>query len=44
MGLVVKHRKKYISKKKRWDKKTITDEKVIVRDYAIGNKKELRRA
>lgn len=44
MGLVVKHRKKYLSKKKRWDKKTILDEKAIVRDYAVGNKTELRRA
>lgn len=43
MGLVVKHRKKFVSHKKRWDKKTITDEVTLVTDYALKNKKEIRK-
>ncbi len=43
MGSVVKHRKKYVSHKKRWDKKTIVDEAVLVNDYALKNKTEIRR-
>lgn len=44
MGLPIKHRKKFISHKKRWDKSTITEEEVLVRDYALKNKKEIRKA
>ena len=43
MGAPIKHRKKYISHKKRWDKQTIVDEAVLVKDYALKNKKEIRK-
>lgn len=43
MGLPIKHRKKYISHKQRWDKKTIEDEAVLVNDYSLKNKKEIRK-
>ncbi|MFW5704307.1 MAG: 30S ribosomal protein S4 [Nanoarchaeota archaeon] len=43
MGLPIKHRKKFVSHKKRWDKQTIVDEGVLVSDYALKNKKEIRR-
>ena len=43
MGLPIKHRKKYVSHKKRWDKQTIEDEKVLVTDYALKNKREIRK-
>jgi small subunit ribosomal protein S4 len=44
MGVIAKHRPKYISHKKRWDKQTILDEAVLTKDYAIRNKKEIRKA
>ncbi len=44
MGIVKKLRKKYVFHKKRWDKKTIDDEKILTTDYALKNKKEIRRA
>ena len=43
MGLPVKHRKKYISHKKRWDKSTIISEADLVKNYALKNKKEIRK-
>ena len=43
MGLPIKHRKKYISHKKRWDKNTILSEATLVKDYALKNKKEIRK-
>lgn len=43
MGLPAKIRKKYISHKQRWDKNTILTEAELVRDYALKNKKEIRR-
>jgi small subunit ribosomal protein S4 len=43
MGIAVKHRKKYISHKKRWDKQTILEEATLVKDYALKNKKEIRK-
>jgi small subunit ribosomal protein S4 len=43
MGLAKKHRKKYVSHKKRWDKKTIEDEAVLMNDYALKNKKAIRK-
>lgn len=43
MGLPIKHRKKYVSHKKRWDKATIVGEKDLVKDYALKNKKEIRK-
>lgn len=43
MGLPIKHRKKFVSHKKRWEKSTIVSEKDLVRDYALKNKKEIRR-
>lgn len=43
MGLPVKHRKTFISHKKRWDKATILDESKLVEDYALKNKKEIRK-
>ncbi len=43
MGLPIKHRKKYVSHKKRWDKQTIEDEKVLVTDYTLKNKREIRK-
>lgn len=44
MGLAIKQRKKYVSHKKRWDKRTIEEEAVLVNDYALKNKKEIRKA
>ena len=43
MGLPIKHRKKYISHKKRWDKSTIDEETILVKDYGLKNKKEIRK-
>ncbi len=43
MGLPIKHRKQYVSHKKRWDKTTIVDEAKLVEDYALKNKKEIRK-
>ena len=43
MGLPVKSRKQYISHKKRWDKNTIIVEKELVKNYALKNKKEIRK-
>ena len=43
MGLPAKQRKKYISHKKRWDKSTIVAEADLVRNYALKNKKEIRK-
>lgn len=43
MGIPIKHRKKFISHKKRWDKSTIVNEAVLVQDYALKNKKEIRK-
>ncbi len=44
MGLPIKHRKKYVFHKKRWNKQVIVDEAVLVRDYALKNKKEIKKA
>ncbi len=44
MGLPIKHRKKFISHKKRWDKSTIVEEMTLVGDYALKNKKEIRKS
>jgi small subunit ribosomal protein S4 len=43
MGLPIKHKRNYVSHKKRWDKSTILEEAKIVEDYALKNKKEIRR-
>lgn len=43
MGLPIKHRKKYVSHKKKWDKNTIVEEAVLVKDYGLKNKKEIRK-
>ena len=43
MGLPAKHRKGYVSHKKRWDKQTIVDESKLTTDYALKNKKEIRK-
>lgn len=43
MGLIAKHRKGFVSHKKRWDKEVIVNEKDLVRDYALKNKKEVRK-
>lgn len=43
MGLPIKHKRNYVSHKKRWDKSTILEESKIVEDYALKNKKEIRR-
>lgn len=43
MGAPIKHRKKYVSHKKRWDKNTIDEERILVEDYALKNKKEIRK-
>lgn len=43
MGLPIKHRKKFVSHKKKWDKNTIVEEAVLVADYALKNKKEIRK-
>lgn len=44
MGLPIKHRKKYSSHKKRWDKQTIVEEKELMTNYALKNKKDIRKA
>jgi small subunit ribosomal protein S4 len=43
MGLPIKHKRNYVSHKKRWDKSVILEESKIVEDYALKNKKEIRR-
>ena len=43
MGLPVKHRKKYVSHKKRWDKQTIVEESKLTQDYGLKNKNEIRK-
>ena len=43
MGAPVKIRKKYVSHKKRWDENVIKDEAVLVTDYALKNKREIRK-
>lgn len=43
MGAPIKHRKTFISHKKRWDKQTIEEEAILVKDYALKNKKEIRK-
>ncbi len=43
MGLPRKHRKKFASHKKRWDKNTIVEEATLSNDYALKNKKEIRK-
>lgn len=43
MGLPIKHRKKFVSHKKRWDKTVIVEEKELVKEYALKNKKEIRK-
>jgi small subunit ribosomal protein S4 len=43
MGKVRKLRKNYVFHKQRWNKKTIEDEKELVKNYALKNKKEIRR-
>ncbi len=44
MGLPIKHRKKYVSHKQRWNKQTILDEEILVKNYALKNKKEIKKA
>lgn len=44
MGLPIRHKTKAVSHKKKWDKNTIVEEAVFVTDYALKNKKEIRRA
>lgn len=44
MGVIAKHRRQYVSHKKRWDKQTILEEAVLTADYALRNKKEIRKA
>lgn len=43
MGLPIKHRKKFVSHKKKWDKNTIVEEAVLVADYGLKNKKEIKK-
>ncbi|MFP4401656.1 MAG: 30S ribosomal protein S4 [Candidatus Nanoarchaeia archaeon] len=43
MGLPSKRRKKFLSHKKKWDKTTIVEEKELVKNYALKNKKEIRK-
>jgi len=43
MGAPIKIRKKYISHKQRWDKNTIDEEAVLVNDYSLKNKREIRK-
>ena len=43
MGKAVKLKNKYISNRNRWDKQTIVTEKIIVKNYALKNKKEIRK-
>lgn len=43
MGLPIRHKTKSVSHKKKWDKNTIVEEAVIVTDYALKNKKEIRK-
>jgi small subunit ribosomal protein S4 len=44
MGLPIRHKTKAVSHKKKWDKNTIVSEAVFVTDYALKNKKEIRKA
>jgi small subunit ribosomal protein S4 len=44
MGLPIRHKTKAVSHKKKWDKNTIVEEAVFVTDYALKNKKEIRKA
>ncbi len=44
MGLPIRHKTKAVSHKKKWDKNTIVEEAVFVSDYALKNKKEIRKA
>lgn len=43
MGKVKKLRKNYVFHKQRWNKETIDSEKILVKNYALKNKKEIRR-
>jgi len=43
MGLPIRHKTKLVSHKKKWDKNTIVEEAVFVTDYALKNKKEIRK-
>ena len=43
MGAPIKHRKKYVSHKQRWNKITIDEEAILVKDYALKNKREIRK-
>ncbi|MCA9459565.1 MAG: 30S ribosomal protein S4 [Nanoarchaeota archaeon] len=43
MGAPIKHRKKFVSHKQRWNKQSIEEEAVLVNDYALKNKKEIRK-
>ncbi|MCA9495390.1 MAG: 30S ribosomal protein S4 [Nanoarchaeota archaeon] len=43
MGAPKKHRKKFVSHKQRWNKQTIEEEAILVNDYALKNKKEIRK-
>jgi small subunit ribosomal protein S4 len=43
MGKVRKLRKKYIFHKQRWNKRVIEEEKELKKNYALKNKKEIRR-
>ena len=43
MGAPRKHRKGYVSHLKRWDKAVIDEEAILVKDYALKNKKEVRK-
>src|SRR3989339_793136 len=41
MGDTKKQRRKYSRPKKRWEKERIEDEKVLLEDYGLKNKKEI---
>lgn len=43
MGIAKKQRKKRVFHKKRWDKVTIEEDKKLVKEYAMKNKKEIRK-
>ena len=43
MGIARKIRKKYSTHLKKWDRKIIDEEREIVSDFALKNKKEIRR-
>lgn len=43
MGKVKKLRKNYVFHKQRWNKETIDSEKILVKNYSLKNKKEIRR-